>query len=292
MHVRDTSTNSAKAVDQEDDWTGVTNEADRRKIQNRLNVRAYRRRKAEKARQLSTANGSATSPMDLVETQPIVPHWDEHQREVVFLSTAAAGQPLRKENPLLSAAQLSHHASPIETVIFPLSSDNLIVLLQYNVLRASIANHQMVSSFLGVNLMAECADGKLHVVSGQLLSQTIPPSLQPTALQRAVPHQAWIDVVPHPRWRDNLLQALGGFDDDALWSDIIGGLFEGFPDAEVRHRGIIAWSPSWDVSGWEISEGFLNRWGWTLRGCEDVLNATNRWRARREEPPLVLELDS
>jgi len=31
-----------KAVDSDDDWTGITNAASRRKKQNRLNVRAYR----------------------------------------------------------------------------------------------------------------------------------------------------------------------------------------------------------------------------------------------------------
>ena len=35
--------NDQKAVDEEDDWTGLTDAVSRRKRQNRLNVRAYRR---------------------------------------------------------------------------------------------------------------------------------------------------------------------------------------------------------------------------------------------------------
>lgn len=35
--------NLYKAVDKEDDWTGLTDAAARRKRQNRLNVRAYRK---------------------------------------------------------------------------------------------------------------------------------------------------------------------------------------------------------------------------------------------------------
>lgn len=37
------SANLKQAVDSEDDWTGVTDGAARRKRQNRLNVRAYRK---------------------------------------------------------------------------------------------------------------------------------------------------------------------------------------------------------------------------------------------------------
>jgi hypothetical protein len=65
-----------------------------------------------------------------------------------------------------------------------------------------------------------------------------------------------VDLIPHPVWRDNVLLALGRFDEDALWADTIGGLFDGFPDAEIERRGVICWASPWDFSRWEISEGF------------------------------------
>jgi hypothetical protein len=87
-----------------------------------------------------------------------------------------------------------------------------------------------------------------------------------------------------------MLRALGQFDEDELWSDTIGGLFEGFPDSEIEHRGVIIWSTPWDIRGWEISPGFWEKWRWTLNGCEDIIEATNHWRSIRGEFPLVDEM--
>lgn len=98
--------------------------------------------------------------------------------------------------------------------------------------------------------------------------------------------------MPHPLWRDNMIKAAGTYDDDDLWADTIGGLFDGFPGDEVERRGLVAWSPVWDPSGWEMSEGFMRKWGWLFEGFEHVaLEATNRWRRQRGEEPLVWEVD-
>lgn len=172
--------------------------------------------------------------------------------------------------------------------MFPLSSDHLIVLLQYNVLRASITNRLLVSP-LFPSATNECSSAALHVLPSLPYPQTLPPSLAPTALQQTIPHEEWVDIVPHPVWRDNVLLALGTFDEDELWADTMGGMFEGFPQSEIERRGIIAWSPPWDVSGWEVSEGFLKKWKMFFNGCEEVLEATNRWRALRGEKPLVFD---
>jgi hypothetical protein len=74
-----------------------------------------------------------------------------------------------------------------------------------------------------------------------------------------------------------------------LWTDTIGGLFEGFPASECEQRGV-AWSPPWHISGWEVSEGFWRKWGWSFKGCQEALEATNRWRREREEEPLVFDV--
>ena len=93
-------------------------------------------------------------------------------------------------------------------------------------------------------------------------------------------------MFPHPQARDRLILAAGTFDEDALWEDCIGGLYEGFPDDEIERRGFIAWSPPWDITGYEMSEGFLKKWGWLFKGLSEVLEATNRWRVERGEEPF------
>jgi hypothetical protein len=99
-------------------------------------------------------------------------------------------------------------------------------------------------------------------------------------------HSDWIDLFPCPEGRDRLIRAVGTFDEDELWADCIGGLYEGFPDDELKRRGIIAWSPPWEITGWEMSEGFLRKWGWLFKGLPGALEATNRWRMERGEEPF------
>lgn len=57
---------------------------------------------------------------------------------------------------------------------------------------------------------------------GYIGNQSLPLSLQPTALQRSKEHHPWLDCFPFPSMRDNLLRALDGFDEDQLCLDIMG----------------------------------------------------------------------
>ena len=94
--------------------------------------------------------------------------------------------------------------------------------------------------------------------------------------------------MPSPTLRDNFIDLLETIDEDELCSDLIGGLFEG--DAEVDARGWIVWKDPWDISGWEMTEGFIKKWGFVLKGCDESLQATNRWRRLRGEEELVVEV--
>jgi hypothetical protein len=114
-------------------------------------------------------------------------------------------------------------------------------------------------------------------------------------LQQTVPHGDWIDLFPSPEGRDRLILAVaaGSFDEDELWADCIGGLYEGFPDAEhvdgdagVERRGMIVWSPPWDIRGWEMTKVFLEKWGWLFGDLPGAMEGTNHWRRERGEEPL------
>lgn len=78
------------------------------------------------------------------------------------------------------------------------------------------------------------------------------------------------------------------YDQDDMCDDICGGLYDGYDDVETR--GLLVWGDPWRLSSWEISAGFAAKWAFLLRGCEDMVRATNVWRESRGEEPLVMEV--
>ncbi|KAF2494421.1 hypothetical protein BU16DRAFT_589254 [Lophium mytilinum] len=267
----------AEAMRKEDDWTGTKDAAARRRAQTRLNTRAYRKRKApaKKVEALSTATGT------LIKSEVLVECWDVEQQTVSRIPASFINQLYNARNALLPNKPRKEQFN----IVFPLSSDHLITLLQYNALRALAVNRTLISGILVTPL--DCDQEIIHVIPYPTKPELLPSALLPTPLQQTVPHGDWIDMFPYPEGRDRLIRAAGTFDEDELWADCIGGLYEGFPDDEVERRGMIAWSPPWDISGWEMSEGFLRKWGWLFEGLPAALEATNRWRVERGEEPFV-----
>lgn len=108
----------------------------------------------------------------------------------------------------------------------------------------------------------------------------IPSSLAHTQLQVTTIHHPWIDLLPIPALRDNLLRrGLESFDEDELCHDIRGR-------TPGHNPGMLVWRDPWDVSGWEVTPAFVRSWGWALVGCWHLLRSTNAWRAKRGEGPL------
>ena len=207
--------------------------------------------------------------------------WDNEQQSVSMVPASRIKQLYNARNPLLPDKPRKEQFN----IVFPLCPDHLITLLQFNALRALAVNRTLISGILVTPL--DCDEEVIHVISYPTKPELLPSTLLPTTLQQTVPHGDWIDLFPYPEGRDSLIRAAGTFDEDELWADCIGGLYEGFPDDEVERRGIIAWSPPWDISGWEMSEGFLRKWGWLFEGLPGTLEATNRWRMERGEEPFV-----
>ncbi|KEY74474.1 hypothetical protein S7711_04509 [Stachybotrys chartarum IBT 7711] len=203
--------------------------------------------------------------------------WDEDKQAVSILPASVANRFDYRNKALLPKT------SSNSRLIFPLSSDHLIILVQLNTLRAVMTINRLVSKE-----HYDCAGGAILILPLDGLPDA-PPNLSPTLMQATVPHEDWIDIMPHPVWRDNLILWSGTFDKDELSSDIVGGLFEGAAASDCGERGIVVWSPVWHPMGWELSEGFLRKWGWVIQGCEEeVLTTTNRWRAKRGEAPLTI----
>lgn len=160
------------------------------------------------------------------------------------------------------------------------SSDNVIVFVQFNVFRALASNAES----LGIGIRRVLDDDSISPISDpshNMQAKMVPPTLLPTRLQKDVPHHPWIDILPIPVLRNNLLLAQDKYDEDRLCAELIG-----YDQASNGRCGMILWGEPWDPAGWEVTEDFLQRWGWAVSGCRELLAATNYWRRRRGKPVL------
>lgn len=78
------------------------------------------------------------------------------------------------------------------------------------------------------------------------------------------------------------------YDHDDFCIDSSGGLWEGFNNVELR--GVLVWGEPWSEEAWEVTEGFAEKWGWTLKGCKRMIEISNRWREKRGEDRLIVEV--
>lgn len=82
------------------------------------------------------------------------------------------------------------------TIILRLSRDHLIPLAQYNVFRATLTNMSILSLTTRIPQKQKPSPclriGPLFPAPAEP-----PPSLAPTPLQLSVPHELWIDILPH-----------------------------------------------------------------------------------------------
>ncbi|KAF4447975.1 hypothetical protein F53441_8566 [Fusarium austroafricanum] len=201
---------------------------------------------------------------------------------------------------------------------FPLSTDHLIHLVQYNVFRAFVSNKRTLNTLL-TGWTDKPPSPTTCPLSGPYrddtmvypLNPNIPPSLAPTRLQQTNMHYIWVNLFPFPRIRDNLIMSQGLFDHWELLQDLIGELLGNIPTKErcglphaitvsnpksrcdedgvmADRKGLVVWGEPHDMRSWEATPGFLYKWSWAVEGCHDLIESTNRWRATRGEEPLRL----
>jgi hypothetical protein len=207
-------------------------------------------------------------------------------------------------------ASASHLANPL--------SDHLLYLVNYNAFRGLFLNKVTLSKMAGHISVTPERTQKVNIMMGMkqdaicvALDRSMPPHLRPTALQSRIVHANWIDFIPFPRMRDNLIMRQGEFNHRIFMSDVVGTLLEDVmlnkygegtgprgprlkscgkaSDFASDRRGMIIWGePHWTES-WEVTAEFLQTWGWAAEGCHELMKSTNQWRALRGEGPLVFE---
>ncbi|PKX91425.1 DUF3425 domain-containing protein [Aspergillus novofumigatus IBT 16806] len=234
-----------------DEWDGIRNPAERRRRQNRVNQRAYRLRNRHRARPVEKTPEIPQSSTVTVSQ----PHLQELLERFIY---AAYGNYIR--------------GSP--------ATDQLLTLTRVNVYRAYLHN---------ITLLGLSPDGLCEADILSPFNQTqpwstkdsLPPALQPTVIQQSGQHHPWLDFFPHPRARDNLIQAQNNYDEDEFCLDILG-----FWSHSAPENMLLVWGEPTDPGNWEVTELFIKKWGWVISGCPDILHNTNKWRARRGETPI------
>jgi Domain of unknown function (DUF3425) len=159
--------------------------------------------------------------------------------------------------------------------------DKLLVLVKFNVFRALISNSTTLGFAPEDGMDDDAISPFCSLGRARSPKITLPSALRPTDSQYDIPHHPWIDLLPVPRMRQNLIRAGDTYDDMALCGDLVG-LFS----AGTGQTGMIVWGEPWDIAAWEVTEAFLKHWGWTVRGCQEIFESTNRWRLLRNERPL------
>jgi Domain of unknown function (DUF3425) len=312
-------------------WSGRTSTATRRILQNRLNQRAFRRRKAaEKAESVQMFDLDPASvltppgPTNILQEHPT-------QTKQELTSSSIATAPPQSDKPQLSRPQkpVLGHGLPIltaswckpfesflstqqiadvaeytstdqeksTTVTFEESflknlkgsdfyrlpaDDNLLSLMYYNVFRALVTNVKLLG--LDTQLM-HTDEYPSPFISGSASSQNVPPHLQPTLLQRTMPHHPCFDIFPDPVVRDQGIRHTHLLPHGTLCMTL-AGRNTWFENESSKRSGFVVWGPPEDANSWEVTEGFVFNWGWLVKGSLMMQYSTNRWRAVRGEPAI------
>lgn len=305
--VRITTTN--------ENWRGKNDPAERRRIQNRLNQRAFRERQrsgeptASSSRKQIDHDKDDDSPSkgdnDQESDSDDDDDDDNDNDEEEESSSSSSGDDDDEDDddnsaeqsnpgspsPASTRPQFNHQVS--RSAYTPSTSipstdkpwDELALLINRNFMQAVTGNAQR----LGLDL-ATLRAGTAAKTPRLRSTANLPPTLKPVEVQHQLPHDSLIDTIPHARLRFNILRAIAtGNLDAARFSACLrrsGAVVN--VQGEGRRSGLIVWSYPEQLASWELSEAFVMVWGFLLDGCEDFLAATNVWRGRRGERSLVL----
>lgn len=135
--------------------------------------------------------------------------------------------------------------------------------------------------------------------------RTMPIDLSPTQLQMNIPHPTWMDAIPFPKVRDNLIRRQDLFNHRQFLEDIVGDMLylhplpapsqKGLvprPSSPLERRqddshhasdgkGLILWGEPHVKESWEATACFLKKWAWAVEGCRELVDISNKWRTTR-----------
>lgn len=207
---------------------------------------------------------------------------------------------------------------PSWQIISPLS-DHLLHLVNYNAFRGFLRNKILLSQVTEHYFKQSSGDVVKANIMEPFSAKTViiptvpdmPICLCPTELQRRLPHRTYIDFLPFPRIRDNLILNEHRFNHWELILDLIGYPVSRmlYPSKETMgplkssgqlvrrdmlddsltatRKCLILWGDPDRPQDWEATPGFMEKWGWVTEGYPEILQYSNRWRISRGEEPMV-----
>lgn len=148
---------------------------------------------------------------------------------------------------------------------------------------------------------AESADDMVKaniICTVQSIFKTLKPDLRPSSEQITVKHHPYIDILPFPTLRKNLITHQEEIDEDEFFHDMLtglvcwGGAGIGRKDREDS-TGYASTGTPWDVRSWEARVWFLKKY-WTLLGGEDgeLVRQSEWWRNIRGDDTPNMEVHS
>ncbi|RYO84061.1 hypothetical protein DL764_009380 [Monosporascus ibericus] len=108
----------------------------------------------------------------------------------------------------------------------------------------------------------------------------ISPDLRPVVAQRTLPHHPYIDLIPWPSFRSNVIQATSvdppTIDEDDLCLDLSNGGIRcwGSTMGSMHGRGE---GVPWDSRSWEAMPWFLEKWQLLTGGEDSEISRTSAW---------------
>jgi Domain of unknown function (DUF3425) len=128
----------------------------------------------------------------------------------------------------------------------------------------------------------------------QGIFKTLKPDLRPSREQITIKHHAYIDVLPFPTLRKNLLARQDEVDEDEFFQDILTGLVcWGGAGMGRRDRadstGYGSTGTPWDFRSWEAKLWFLKKY-WDFLGGEEgeLVRQSEWWRGMRGDDTVEI----